>query len=174
MTTARRVRRAVARAAGVAALAPALACGARVATAPVVLPPDAAPRTVETGVAPPDSVRPRRVGGEGDRRFIVIAVDDSTVTVLAPGERWLRRGAAGIAVDPRRRDALVARLSVQSRVADTAVALVTGQTTRLNTDHVAIFRRPETPVLREGSFWGGLAAGVAIGLGAALAIVRLQ
>ncbi len=92
--------------------------------------------------------------------------------MLVPRERWIRAGMYGIAVDPRRRDALVGRLYVQSRVADTAVALVTGQTTRMSTDYVAIFRRPSTPVLRQGGFWGGLAAGAAVGAAAVLVLLR--
>jgi hypothetical protein len=78
----------------------------------------------------------------------------------------------GIAVDPARRDALVARLYVLARAADTTVALVTGQTTRMSAEYVAIFRRPTTPMLRQQSFWGGLAAGIAVGLGAAIALLR--
>jgi hypothetical protein len=122
--------------------------------------------------ATPDTARVRRANNDGDRRFVITAVDDSTVSMLAPNDGWLRRGTYGIAVDPRHRDALVARLYVQARTADTVVALVTGQTTRLSTDYVAIFRRPETPVLRRSTFWGGVLAGVALGAGAVLVLVR--
>jgi hypothetical protein len=122
--------------------------------------------------AAPDTPRGRPGGWAGDRRFPLVAVDDSTVTFLAPREPWVRGGLYGIAVDPARRDALVARLYVVSRAADTAVALVTGQTTRMNTEYVAIFRRRSTPVLRQQGFWGGLATGIAVGLGAALALLR--
>lgn len=143
---------------------------------PVVLPPAAA--VVPAGqdaapIAPPDTARPRRGGSSiGDTRFLILAVDDSTVTMLAPRDRWLRPGTYGIAVDPGRRDALVARLYVQTRNADTTVALVTGQTTRMSTDYVAIFRRPGTPVLKQGSFWGGLATGVAVGAGILALLAR--
>lgn len=109
---------------------------------------------------------------EGERRFTIVAVTDSTVTLLAPRERWMRRGTYGIAVDPRQRDALVGRLRVLARAGDSAVALVTGQTTRMTTDYVAIFRRPATPVLRQRAFWGGLFAGLAAGVGAALLVTR--
>ena len=108
---------------------------------------------------------------EGERRFPIAAVTESTVTLLAPGEAWLRTGAYGIAVDPRQRDALVGRLRVMRRAGDSSVALVTGQTTRLSTDHVAIFRRPATPLLRRGAFWGGVLTGLAVGAGAVALIV---
>ena len=143
--------------------------------APVLTPPTSAtlPAASDVGVAAPATETARATpGGAGDRRFQLVAVGDSTVTLLAPHDRWLRRGTYGIAVDPRRRDALVARLYVQSREADTTVALVTGQTTRMNADYAAIFRRPETPVLRQGSFWGGLAAGAAVGAGLVVALLR--
>ena len=111
---------------------------------------------------------------DGQRRFAIVEVTDSTVTFLAPRERWLRVGAYGIAVDPRQRDALVGRLRVLRRAGDSSVALVTGQTTRMSTDYVAIFRRPSTPVLRQRTFWGGLAAGLVAGAGIALAAVGLR
>lgn len=127
-------------------------------------------------VSAPRAARPPQLAGgvEGERRFTIVAVDDSTVTLIAPRERWMRRGAYGIAVDPRQRDALVARLRVLSRSGDSAVALVTGQTTRMNTDYVAIFRRPPTPTLRQRTFWGGLFAGLAAGAGAALLVTRAR
>jgi len=144
----------------------------------VVPPPGAGVPAVPAPVEPaapalaPDAPRVRPVGGEGDRRFQLVAADDSTVSFLAPREPWVREGMYGIAVDPARRDALVARLYVLARAADTTVALVTGQTTRMSAEYVAIFRRPTTPMLRQQSFWGGLAAGIAVGLGAAIALLR--
>lgn len=109
---------------------------------------------------------------DAERRFEIVRVGDSTVSLLAPRDRWVRPGAYGIAVDPRQRDVLVARLRVLTRSADTAVALVTGQTTRLTTDYVAIFRRPGTPTLRQRAFWGGVAAGALAGAAAVLALLR--
>lgn len=107
-----------------------------------------------------------------ERRFEIVRVGDSTVSLLAPRERWVRPGAYGIAVDPRQRDILVARLLVLSRSADTAVALVTGQTTRLTTDYVAIFRRPGTPTLRQRAFWGGVTTGLLAGATAVWLLLR--
>jgi hypothetical protein len=153
------------------------ACGAgrsEAALPPVVVAPaGAAPRAAPgpAAAARTDSVGVRRGTREGDRRFLITDVGDSTVTMLAPGDRWLRAGTYGIVVDPRRRDALVGRLYVQSREADTVVALVTGQTTRMTADYAAIFRSPVTPLLRQRSFWGGVATGVAVGATAVMAAV---
>lgn len=115
------------------------------------------------GTAPP---------ADAERRFEIVHVGDSTVSLLAPRVGWVRPGAYGIAVDPRQRDVLVARLRVLTRSADTAVALVTGQTTRLTTDYVAIFRRPGTPALRQRVFWGGVAAGLLAGVSVVLVLLR--
>lgn len=109
---------------------------------------------------------------EGERRFAIVGVTDSTVTLLAPQERWMRPGTYGIAVDPRQRDALVGRLRVLARNGDSAVALVTGQTTRMTTDYVAIFRRPRTPTVRQRAFWGGIFAGLAAGVGVGFLLTR--
>jgi hypothetical protein len=70
-------------------------------------------------------------------RFEIVAVGDSTFAFLAPNATWLSVGSSGIAVDPRRRDILVARFRLIAMRADTGTALVTGQTTRLVTEHVA-------------------------------------
>ena len=110
---------------------------------------------------------------DGERRFVIVAVTDSTVSLLTPRARWMRPGTYGIAVDPRSRDVLVGRLRVLSRQADTAVAMVTGQTTRLTVDHVAIFRRPLTPALQQRLFWGGVLAGVAAAVGAVVLHAKL-
>jgi hypothetical protein len=156
---------------GAVSVAGAAACGGRPATPSIALPPAPVP-PVE--VAPPADTTPMPTpGGEGDRRFLIVSVGDSTVSLLTARARWVRPGMYGIAVDPGRRDALVARLYVQSRVADTAVALVTGQTTRMSTDYVAILRQPSTPVLRQRTFWGGVAAGAAVAAAAVLAAVRM-
>lgn len=109
---------------------------------------------------------------DAERRFAIVSVGDSTVNLLTPREGWMRPGTYGIAVDPRQRDVLVARLRVLTRSADTSVALVTGQTTRMTTDFVAIFRRPNTPALRQRVFWGGLVTGLVAGASAALLALR--
>lgn len=98
-------------------------------------------------------------------RFPVESVGDTTLT-FAPGRaRWLRPGLRGIAVDPRKRDDLVARLLIIRVQAGTGVtALVTGQTTKLSTDHVVVVEEPMPPWYRRRAFWGGVLLGAALGV----------
>ena len=120
-----------------------------------------------------DACAPPRVTHVTDpssaRRFEILDAKDTTFTFLTPGAPWVREGDAGVAVDPKRNDALVARFVVQKRVADTATALVTGQTTRVATTHVALLASPRSVLLREKAFWLGMLAGGTLGAGAALA-----
>ncbi len=102
------------------------------------------------------------------RRFDVVGVGDTTFTILVGASRWVRRGTVGVAVDPRRRDALVARFRILSRVGDSALALVTGQTTRVEPTHVALMREPVPGPLRQTVFWSGLFLGAALGAGGIL------
>ena len=103
-------------------------------------------------------------------RFEIVAVGDSTFQLLAPEPRWLRDGMMGIVVDPRRRDVLVARFTLMGLRADTADALVTGQTMRITTDHVALVARPPVPqpqIIRRVErrrFWTGTIVGGVLGL----------
>lgn len=96
-------------------------------------------------------------------RFEITAVTDSTVSFRATGSPWLRAGTLGVAVDPRRRDQLVARFRVLSVSDGVVTALITGQTTDVSTDHVATAVEPETPWYRRRSFWLGLLLGGALG-----------
>jgi hypothetical protein len=101
------------------------------------------------------------------RRFEIVAVGDSTFDFLVGGARWVRTGVVGIAVDPRRRDALVARFVVQRRAGNRAVALVTGQTANVTPGHVALLSPAKRGVLAQRAFWVGLLAGGAAGAAAA-------
>lgn len=105
----------------------------------------------------------------GAHRFEITRVADSTFDFAIVGQRWVRVGTVGIAVDPRRRDALVARFLVSRVEGDTAEAVVTGQTTRVTDAHVALLDRPRVGPARRPSFWAGFFGGAA--LGAAIAIV---
>src|SRR5574340_1090308 len=96
-------------------------------------------------------------------RFAVEQAGDSTVSFAVEGEGWVRPGLRGIAVDPRRHDALVARLEVLSVAGGRAVALITGQTTRLTPEFAVVFRRPPKPFFRQAVFWVGIAVGAAVG-----------
>lgn len=121
---------------------------------------DDAPPTTQTAVDPQL------------RRFDVVAVGDTTFTILIGAERWVRRGTTGIAVDPKRRDALVARFRILSRVGDSATALITGQTTRVTPTHVALLRQPVPGPLSQEAFWTGIFLGAAAGVAAALLVRR--
>lgn len=104
-------------------------------------------------------------------RFYVDSVADSTFSFrVAPSDDWVRVGATGRAVDPARRDALVARFRVISRWGDRATALVTGQTTFLTVNHIAVLERPERRFYRDRTFWGGALFGVLLGVGGGLLI----
>lgn len=105
---------------------------------------------------------PRVQAQAASHRFEVVSVTDTSFTFRA-GVPWIRRGVVGVAVDPRRRDALVARFRVIDVQAGVATALITGQTTDVSADHVATLTAPATPWYRRGSFWAGLFLGGAIG-----------
>ena len=98
-------------------------------------------------------------------RFEITAVGDTTFTFRVGGPiEWVRRGQRGIVVDPRRRDVLIARFRVTDVRNGEATALITGQTTVVETEQVALLTRPETPWYRQRTFWLGLLLGGAIGV----------
>jgi hypothetical protein len=106
-------------------------------------------------------------------RFVVDSVADSTfVFRVGPRADWLRAGSTGVAVDPARRDALVARFRVVSVSETRATALVTGQTTFVTREHVAVVEEPETRFYRSGGFWGGTLLGAIVGAAATLLLAR--
>lgn len=97
-------------------------------------------------------------------RFEVIGVGDTTLTFRAGTERWLKAGQRGIAVDPRKRDVLVARLRIAAvDRAGKVTAVVTGQTTAITTDHVVLMQEVPPPWYRRRTFWTGMAVGAALG-----------
>jgi hypothetical protein len=97
-------------------------------------------------------------------RFEVREVADSTFAFDAGGRRWVRPGLRGIAVDPRRGDVLIARFEVVRVESGLVTALITGQTARVSTAHVAVLEQPPTRWYRVPMFWIGAAAGLLIGL----------
>lgn len=101
-------------------------------------------------------------------RFFVDSVADSTFVFRTGEARWVRAGQVGIAVDPRERDALVARFRVVGVAGGRATALITGQTTFLTGDHVALMEEPRRPFWRRQLFWAGSVAGAVLGLVAGL------
>jgi hypothetical protein len=102
-------------------------------------------------------------------RFEIASIGDSTVTLSTEKHEWVRAGQKGIAVDPMRHDALVARFVIlrvdpeQKR----ALAVVTGQTTRLTTEHVALIDRPSKRWFEQPTLWIGAVVGAVIGAVAA-------
>lgn len=96
-------------------------------------------------------------------RFEISGVGDSTFSFALGQHVWVERGQRGIVVDPRRRDALVARFRVTRVESGLATAVVTGQTSPLSTQHAALLERPRPPFYRQPSFWVGLVVGGAIG-----------
>ncbi|MDQ6887510.1 MAG: hypothetical protein M3068_09465 [Gemmatimonadota bacterium] len=109
------------------------------------------------------SLAPASARSQEYTRFAVDSVVDSTFRFTLGGQRWVVPGQRGIAVDPRRRDALIARFRVLRVVRDTATALVTGQTARISTDLAALIERPQIPFYRRGLFWAGTIAGASVG-----------
>jgi hypothetical protein len=103
-------------------------------------------------------------------RFEIDAADDSTATFRVFESRWLRAGLSAYAVDPVRRDALVARLTILRRDSTTATALVTSQVARVTTDHFLLVSPPRTPWWGTKLFWIGTLVGSAVGVGTTAAI----
>ena len=97
-------------------------------------------------------------------RFEVTAVSDTSLNFRIANEKWVSRGQQGSAVDPRRRDQLVARFRVAYVRDGVATALVTGQTTAVSIDHVATMAAPRRAWYRTTPFWAGLLLGGAVGV----------
>jgi hypothetical protein len=105
-------------------------------------------------------------------RFEIASAGDSTFTMVVGRHPWVRPGLQGIVVDPRQRDILIARFQVIAADSANAMGLITGMTTRVTTDHVALLDQPPPsppPWHRRRSFWLGVLFGVAAGLAAAAA-----
>ncbi|HJU72455.1 MAG TPA: hypothetical protein VJ717_01825 [Gemmatimonadaceae bacterium] len=97
-------------------------------------------------------------------RFEVTAVGDSTIDFNTGAARWIRPGQLGVAVDPRRRDLLIARFKVQTVREGSATAVITGQTSALAVDHVAVLNEPRRSAYQSPAFWIGIVVGGALGL----------
>ena len=124
---------------------------------------------VLSGAAAPGVVAQQQRAPE---RFPISSVGDSTFAFPVGRNRWVGRGQSGVTVDPRRRDALVARFRVIGVRAGVATALITGQRTEVTTEHLAVLERPPVPWYRAGAFWAGLLVGGAVGAISALAASR--
>ena len=96
-------------------------------------------------------------------RFLITTIGDSTIEFRTGGEKWIRPGQLGVAVDPRRRDELIARFRVESVREGSARAVITGQTTAVTAEHVAVLDEPRRSTYRSPAFWIGIAVGGALG-----------
>jgi hypothetical protein len=106
---------------------------------------------------------PVRATGAPPARFEIVAVRDTTFDFAVGSQRWLRPGVTGIAVDPKRRDGLVAGYRVLAVRGGVVTAVITGQTTRLTPDHMALAVRPAVPLVKQRAFWLGAFAGGLLG-----------
>ena len=98
-----------------------------------------------------------------ETRFNVSSVGDSTLNFSIGSNKWVVKGQKGIVVDPRRQDVLVARIAILAVNGATATALITGQTTGVETSHVAVLERPTVRIYKRSDFWVGLLIGAAAG-----------
>lgn len=96
-------------------------------------------------------------------RFEITQVGDTTFRFSRGNAGWVRPGATGIAVDPRRRDILVAEFRVARVDSGLVTAVITGQTTRVATEHIAVMAEPPKPWWKGITFWAGTVFGVVIG-----------
>ena len=96
-------------------------------------------------------------------RFEIRTVGDSTFTFATPQAPWVARGQKGIAVDPRRRDGLVARFVVLGVDGGVANALILGQSQKVTTDHVVLLRQPRMHWYASKRFWSGALGGLVVG-----------
>ena len=120
------------------------------------------------GIAAPNDAAAQ----ETSARFEIASAGDSTFTLVVGRHPWVRPGLYGIVVDPRQRDVLIARFQVIAADSANAMGLVTGMTTRVTTEHVALLFQPPPPVPpwhRRRSFWLGVLFGVAAGFGIGVA-----
>lgn len=117
---------------------------------------------VAIGIAAPNDAAAQ----ETSARFEIASAGDSTFTLVVGRHPWVRPGLYGIVVDPRQRDILIARFQIIAADSANAMALVTGMTTRVTTEHVALLNKPppaQPPWHQRRSFWLGIVLGVAAG-----------
>ena len=96
-------------------------------------------------------------------RFEITQVGDTTFRFPRGNAGWVKAGITGISVDPRERDALVARFKVLKVDSGLVTAMVTGKRTRLTTEHIAVLAEPPKPWYRGITFWAGTVFGIVVG-----------
>lgn len=92
-------------------------------------------------------------------RFAIEPLTDSTFAFTPDEAKWVTPGMTGIAVDPGRGDALVAKVRVVSVDSVLANAFVTGQTTRIASGQVLLLVPPKRAWWRQRLFWLGALGG---------------
>ena len=101
---------------------------------------------------------------QGAFRFDITSVGDSTISFRISDASWVTAGMKGIAVDPAHHDALIARIQVIRVTGTLATAVVTGQTSRVNTDYVALIEAPKKKWYQNPATWIAGAVGIALGV----------
>ena len=96
-------------------------------------------------------------------RFEITQVGDTTFRFPRGNAGWVKSRTKGRVLDPRRRDALVAQFEVIRIDSGLVTALVTGQITRVATEHVVVMSEPPKPWYKGITFWGGTVFGIVIG-----------
>lgn len=96
-------------------------------------------------------------------RFEITQVADTTFRFPRGSASWVKVDMTGIAVDPKQRDILVARFRVVGVDSGLVTARVTGATTRVTTEHIALMAEPPKPWYKGITFWAGTVFGIVIG-----------
>ena len=96
-------------------------------------------------------------------RFEITQVTDTTLRFPRGRATWIKPKMTGIAVDPRRRDILVARFEVLRIDSGLVTAAINGMTTRVATEHIAVMSEPPKPWYKTRTFWGGTVFGFVLG-----------
>ena len=96
-------------------------------------------------------------------RFEITQVADTTFRFPRGSASWVRVDMTGIAVDPKQRDILVARFRIVGVDSGLVTARVTGATTRVTTEHIALMAEPPKPWYRGITFWAGTVFGIVVG-----------
>jgi hypothetical protein len=120
---------------------------------------------VATRLSAQSSAHPNEV------RFAIVSVGDSTFDLATGPHEWVARGQRGVVVDPAHHDVLIARFEIVRLNAPhtQATALITGQTSRVSSDHVALIDEPPARWFRQRVFWIGAGIGAVLGATVGLA-----
>ena len=96
-------------------------------------------------------------------RFEITQVGDTTFRFSRGSATWVKDKATGLVVDPRNRDGYIARFTVARVDSGLVTAVITGQRSRVVTEHIAVMAEPPRPWYKGITFWAGTVFGVVIG-----------